>query len=107
MSSAVLRNDDRTPSSHASAGTASIASAMAVGSGVVCINPAAMRICSFNSAVIALVALGAASPRASRSRRGTDRKVTAMSVGDELLIRTSWHLTSLVSTHTRPRAFPG
>ena len=54
----------------------------------------AIAICSFSSAVIAGGdAREAVSPIASRRRRGTDRKVTARSLGEELLMATSWHLS--------------
>ena len=77
-----------------------MASEMASGSAAERISLAAMTICSFNSAVIPAVALGGLSPTASRSRRGMDRMVTARSRGDELLMRTSWHLPAPVSTQT-------
>ncbi len=107
MSSAVLRNEVSVASSQLSAGTASMASAIAAGSVAVCINPAAMPICSSNSVVMLAATPGGASLRASRSRRGMDRKVTARSLGEELLIGTSWHLTAPVSTHARRRRFGG
>jgi len=100
MSSAVARSCDNVASSHASAGTASMASAIAAGFGAECINPAAIRMCSSNSLVTAAVAPVGASPIASLRRRGTDRRVTARSRGEELLIGTSWHpLDGRVDAH--------
>ena len=78
-----------------------MASAMEAGSAAQCIKPAAMPICSSSSAVMPAVTCGGVSPRASRSRRGTDRSVIARSLGEELLIGTSWHLPGAVSTHDR------
>jgi hypothetical protein len=36
-----------------------------------------------------------------------DRMVVARSLGDELLMQTSWHLSALVSTHTGRGRFDG
>ena len=56
MSSAVLRNCIKVASSHASAGTVSMASAIAPGLGAERINLAAIAIWSFNSFVTTVVA---------------------------------------------------